>query len=68
MDRTSMELPAYVGGGLYAALAVLTLVLLRDTGPGAEMKAVLTVKEGFDEPVKDGSKPTPLVPNVPAKD
>jgi MFS family permease len=68
MDRTSMELPAYVGGGLYAALAVFTLVLLRDTGPGTEMKAVLTVKAGFDEPAKGGSKLSPLVPNVPAKD
>lgn len=68
MDRTSMELPAYIGGGLYAALAVVTLVLLRDTGPGAEMKAVLPVKAGLDEPVKGGSKPSPLVPNVPSKD
>lgn len=67
MDRISMELPAYIGGGFNAALAVVTLVLLRDTGSGAEMKAVLTVKAGLDEPVKGGSKPGPFVPKVPSR-
>ncbi|MDH5199729.1 MAG: MFS transporter, partial [Candidatus Bathyarchaeota archaeon] len=31
MERASLDAPAYIGGGLYAVLAVVTLFLLRDT-------------------------------------
>ena len=57
MDNVSMELPAFLGGGLYVALAVLTLFMFRNTG-GIGMKALQM--GGADLKSKLGDVPNPL--------
>lgn len=57
MDNVSMELPAFLGGGLYVALAVLTLFMFRNTG-GIGMKALQM--GGADLKSKLGDVPSPL--------
>lgn len=57
MDNVSMELPAFLGGGLYVALALLTLFLFRNTG-GTGMKALQIA--GADLRNKLGEVPRPM--------
>jgi hypothetical protein len=60
MERTSLDVPAYIGGGLYAVLAALTLFLLRDAKEMIALKPLQVVEAGPGTPIKGHPKPTPL--------
>ncbi len=60
MERTSLVVPAYIGGGLYAVLAVMTLILLRDTKGMIALKPLQVVEAGSETPIPGGSRPAPL--------
>lgn len=60
MDRASLDLPAYLGGGLYAVLAVLTLFLTRNKGERVEVQTLQLIETTYKDPLKSESKPVPL--------
>jgi len=60
MERASLDVPAYIGGGLYAVLAVMTLFLLRDTKGMIALKPLQVVEAGPDTPMRGRSRPAPL--------
>jgi predicted MFS family arabinose efflux permease len=63
MERASLDLPAYLGGGLYAILAVLTLVLLGDAKGRVGAYQLPAIKTGLKDPLKGDSRPIPLHPD-----
>jgi MFS family permease len=63
MERASMDLPAYLGGGLYAILAVLTLVLLGDAKGRVGVYQLPAIKTALKDPLKGDSKPIPIHPD-----
>jgi MFS family permease len=60
MERASLDVPAYIGGGLYAVLAVVTLFLLRDTKGMIALKPLQVVEAGPETPMRGRSRPAPL--------
>ena len=60
MERASLDAPAYIGGGLYAVLAVVTLFLLRDTKGMIALKPLQVVEVGPETPMRGRSRPAPL--------
>jgi hypothetical protein len=63
MERASMDLPAYLGGGLYAILAVLTLVLLGDAKGRVGLHQLPAIKTALKDPLKGDSRPIPIHPD-----
>ena len=51
MERVSLEFPAFVGGGLYAAMAALTFLMIRKTQPVAIVRPVPTVDAPMEAPL-----------------
>lgn len=51
MERASLELPAFVGGGLYAAMAALTFLMLRKAQPVAVVRPVPVVDAPMEGPL-----------------
>ena len=51
MERVSLEFPAFVGGGLYAAMAALTFLMLRKAKPVAVVRPVPAVDAPMEEPL-----------------
>lgn len=60
MERASLDLPAYLGGGLYAVLAVLTFFLLGNVGGRVELKPLQVIETTFEDPLQSDLKPIPL--------
>lgn len=60
MERASLDVPAYIGGGLYAVLAVMTLFLLRDTKGMIALKPLQVVEAGPETTMRGRSRPAPL--------
>jgi MFS family permease len=50
MERVSLEFPAFVGGGLYAAMAALTFLMLRKAQPVAVVRPVPAVDAPMEGP------------------
>ena len=50
MERASLELPAFVGGGLYAAMAALTFLMLRRPRPVAVVGPIPAVDAPMESP------------------
>lgn len=59
MERASLELPAFVGGGLYAAMAALTFLMLRKTRPAPVVRPIPTVDDSMEYPLPADS-PVPF--------
>ena len=51
MERVSLEFPAFVGGGLYAAMAALTFLMLRKAQPVAVVRPVPAVDAPMEGPL-----------------
>ena len=51
MERVSLEFPAFVGGGLYAAMAALTFLMLRRARPVAVVGPVPAVDAPMEGPL-----------------
>ncbi len=51
MERVSLEFPAFVGGGLYAAMAALTFLMIRKAQPVAIVRPVPTVDAPMEAPL-----------------
>lgn len=62
MEATSLDVPAYVGGGLYAIIAVSVLVLLRDSNGKRILKPTPLLKETTQDYFNSRSKPNSLKP------
>ena len=60
MERASLDLPAYLGGGLYAVLAVLTLFLTRNKAERVEVQALQLIETTYEDSLQSDSKPIPL--------
>jgi MFS family permease len=60
MERASMNLPAYLGGGLYAVLAVMTVLLLRDVKGGVSLPSLQLLKTDDEGLLEGKPKPIPL--------
>lgn len=60
MESASLDLPAYLGGGLYFILALSMFPLLRNLGDGVEVKPPQAVKMPGEEPLSGSSRPIPL--------
>lgn len=60
MERASLDVPAYIGGGLYAVLAVMTMFLLRDTKGMITLKPLQVVEVAPETPIQGRSRPAPL--------
>ena len=61
MERASLDMPAYLGGGLYAVLTMVTLFLTREKGEKVELPTLQLIEASFEDPLQSDSKPTPLV-------
>lgn len=59
MERASIELPAFVGGGLYAAMAALTFLMLRKTWPAPVVRPIPKVDDSMEYPLPADS-PVPF--------
>ena len=51
MERASLELPAFVGGGLYAAMAALTFLMLRKARPAPVVRPIPAVDDSIEGPL-----------------
>jgi hypothetical protein len=51
MKGVSFEFPVFVGGGLYAAMAALTFLMLRKARPLAVVKPVPAVDAPVESPL-----------------
>ncbi len=60
MERASLDLPAYLGGGLYAVLAVLTLFLTRNKAERVEVQALQLIETSYEDSLQSDLKPIPL--------
>ena len=60
MERASLNLPAYLGGGLYAVLTVLTFFLLGNVGGRIGFKPLQVLETACEDTLRSDSKPTPL--------
>jgi MFS family permease len=59
MERASLELPAFVGGGLYAAMAALTFLMLRKARPAPVVRPIPAVDAPMEAPLPADS-PVPF--------
>ena len=59
MERASLELPAFVGGGLYAAMAALTFLMLRKARPAPVVRPIPAVDAPMEGPLPADS-PVPF--------
>jgi MFS family permease len=51
MERASLELPAFVGGGLYAAMAALTFLMRRKARPAPVVRPIPAVDAPMEGPL-----------------
>ena len=55
MERVSLEFPAFVGGGLYAAMAALTFLMIRKAQLVVVVRPVPTVDAPMEDPLQTDS-------------